>query len=48
MNQMKTRGRKKYLENKIKTERYKKSAIPYTKHLLNMEENQKQKMAYDS
>lgn len=46
-NQIKTRGRKKYLENKINTERYRKSAIPYMKDLLNKEESEKQKMAND-
>ena len=44
---MKTRGRKKYIENKINTERYRKSAIPYMKDLLNKEESEKQKMAND-
>ena len=46
-NQIKTRGRKKYLEKKINTERYRKSAIPYMKDLLNKEESKKRKMAND-
>ena len=41
---MKTRNKQKFKINKQNTKRYKKSAIPYMRKLLNLEYQEKRKM----
>ena len=44
-NEVNTRKKKKYKINLIRTERYKKSAIPYMKNLLNDDYSERQAWA---